>query len=198
LSSVADRAGVAAQIHTQNGDSTMGGTEQTEGAPEARTPGSDQRTRERLRARARVPSCCAVPMPVQRTGDRQRSSCSAGAAVRLNCLTRPALLSKRLHRHDPSGVDGPDPSHGNVEVSFSQPAGSQEPSEHQHARTVILEALGQRPKTAVRNPNVPKPAPKLVTADRGPLPFEKPDDRGPPDLWVDERQQLLHVARLPG
>jgi hypothetical protein len=112
-------------------------------------------------------------------------------------LARRGFLSKRLHRHDPSGVDGPDPSHGHVEVSFSQPAGAQEPSEHQHAITVILQALRHRLKAAVGDPNVPKPEAKLPTPDRGPLSFEKPEHRRPPDLWVDERQQLLHVALLP-
>ena len=35
-------------------------------------------------------------------------------------------------------------------------------------------------------------------ADGGPLPFEEAEHRGPRGLWVDEREQLLHVALLPG
>jgi hypothetical protein len=106
------------------------------------------------------------PLPVTRTGAltlRWASSPGAGAFAlppppqrRAQCecnrLACRAFLSKRLHRHDPSGADGPDPSHGNVEVSFSQPAGAQEPSEYQHAITVILEAPRHRPKTAVLSP----------------------------------------------
>jgi hypothetical protein len=45
---------------------------------------------------------------------------------------------------------------------------------------------------------VPKPAAKIPTADRGPLAFEEAQHRRPLDFWVDERQQLVHVARLPG
>ena len=34
--------------------------------------------------------------------------------------------------------------------------------------------------------------------DRSPLAFEEAQHWRPLDLWVDERQQLIHVARLPG
>src|SRR5215217_6057338 len=113
-------------------------------------------------------------------------------------FSRRALLQKRLHGDDAPGANGPDPRHRNVEVPFTQPAGADEPPEHEHPRAVILEALWHRPQAPIGDSNAAKPSPKSLMADGGPLPFEEAEHRRPADLRVDQREQLLQVARLPG
>jgi hypothetical protein len=130
--------------------------------------------------------------------DREHPVASVAVRVRAERLSCGAFLSIRLHGGDQSCVNGPDPSHGNVEVSFHQPAGADEPPEYQHAVAVILEALGYGSQASVGDPDMPKPAAKILPAGCAPRPFEEAEHRRPADLGIDEREHLLHITFLPG
>ena len=64
---------------------------------------------------------------------------------------------------------------------------------------VILEPVRQRPQAPIGDPNAAKPASKPRMADGGRLPLKEAEHRRPPDLRVEERQQLVHLAgdRMP-
>jgi hypothetical protein len=129
---------------------------------------------------------------------RSRAAATLGRPYRDRSPLAPHAPPGRpaLRRRDRRGRSRP--MTRNVEIALPQPAGADQPSKHKHPRAMILKGLRHGPKAPVSHPNAAKPSPKPLVADGGPLPFEEAQHRRPADLRVEERQQLLQVARLPG